>query len=451
MPLDDAMRKKIFTEAAKLTFMGAKVIACAKRNSPYSTLNRLSLLQSAMTFVGFCAIAEPPAEGVKEAVQQLKKAGISLALLSDDPERDLYYGHEIGLFDKKTKLLSRNSGEGLPERGTAIVEMPPVQTPTLSRNVNHSQTRYARLKALLLPYTDKEQKRARATAVLVRNVLDARLLTLGDVAVAVGDSDTRPLPQPLKARADVIIYPTGGNGGLAESVEAMCQSRRALYHLWCAAVYLSASQISRMVLLLFAVLFGFAMPQTAVLLGIGLVMDFAAVLVMAFIRVPEHALTIPGSQLGLPAGKKSFFGLTGMGLLWGLAEGGLPLLCGLLDAPYMGVLVSSILLSQLLFSGTVGQRESFFRCRFHVAYVCFALLAVSGAVMYLLAEPLVWYVYFFALIPPAVLVAVWELTSADVVRHALVQEIINAYEKAAKKPDVKKASQQFGGKYKRKY
>ena len=47
-------------------------------------------------------------------------------------------------------------------------------------------------------------------------------------------------------------------------------------------------------------------------------------------------------------------------------------------------------------------------------------------------------------------IAICRLTSADVVRHALVQEIINAYEKAAK-PEFKKPQQQFGGKYKRKY
>ena len=47
-------------------------------------------------------------------------------------------------------------------------------------------------------------------------------------------------------------------------------------------------------------------------------------------------------------------------------------------------------------------------------------------------------------------IAICRLTSADVVRHALVQEIINAYEKAAKKTDVKKPNQQFSGKYKRK-
>ena len=46
-------------------------------------------------------------------------------------------------------------------------------------------------------------------------------------------------------------------------------------------------------------------------------------------------------------------------------------------------------------------------------------------------------------------IAICRLTSADVVRHALVQEIINAYEKAAK-PEFKKSQQQFGGRYKRK-
>ena len=48
-------------------------------------------------------------------------------------------------------------------------------------------------------------------------------------------------------------------------------------------------------------------------------------------------------------------------------------------------------------------------------------------------------------------IAICRLTSADVVRHALVQEIINAYERSAKKPDVKKPTQQFSGRYKRKY
>ena len=48
-------------------------------------------------------------------------------------------------------------------------------------------------------------------------------------------------------------------------------------------------------------------------------------------------------------------------------------------------------------------------------------------------------------------IAICRLTSADVVRHALVQEIINAYERAAtKKTEVKKPVSQFKGRYQRK-
>ena len=51
-------------------------------------------------------------------------------------------------------------------------------------------------------------------------------------------------------------------------------------------------------------------------------------------------------------------------------------------------------------------------------------------------------------------IAICRLTSADVVRHALVQRIINAYERAEKKqekkPEFKRPNQQFGGRYQRK-
>ena len=47
-------------------------------------------------------------------------------------------------------------------------------------------------------------------------------------------------------------------------------------------------------------------------------------------------------------------------------------------------------------------------------------------------------------------IAICKLTSADVVRHSLVQEIINAYEKAEKKKEVTKPAQTFSGKYQRK-
>ena len=47
-------------------------------------------------------------------------------------------------------------------------------------------------------------------------------------------------------------------------------------------------------------------------------------------------------------------------------------------------------------------------------------------------------------------IAICRLTSADVVRHALVQEIINAYERAEQKKEAEKPARTFQGRYKRK-
>ena len=47
-------------------------------------------------------------------------------------------------------------------------------------------------------------------------------------------------------------------------------------------------------------------------------------------------------------------------------------------------------------------------------------------------------------------IAICQLTSADVVRHALVQQIINAYERAAKKKEIQKPAADFHGHYQRK-
>jgi hypothetical protein len=81
----------------------------------------------------------------------------------------------------------------------------------------------------------------------------------------------------------------------------------------------------------------------------------------------------------------------------------------MLDTPFAGILAASVFVTQLLLSGAMGQREAFMRCRFHVAYALYAVLAILCAVTAFLEETVLWYAYFFALVPPAVLFALWEI------------------------------------------
>ena len=47
-------------------------------------------------------------------------------------------------------------------------------------------------------------------------------------------------------------------------------------------------------------------------------------------------------------------------------------------------------------------------------------------------------------------IAICRLTAAVVVRHALVQEIISAYERAAQKPELKSPTREIKGQWKKK-
>ena len=71
LPLTNDIRKKIFTETARLEFIGAKVIAAATRPSPYLTLTKIATLHSDMCFVGFFSLSEAPAKGAAELIRKI--------------------------------------------------------------------------------------------------------------------------------------------------------------------------------------------------------------------------------------------------------------------------------------------------------------------------------------------------------------------------------------------
>ena len=413
LPMTEEVRRKIFTSAAELAYMGASVIACARRRSPYTTLNRLSVLQSSMCFMGFAAIAEAPASETVEMVRRITEAGYAVAVLSEDTEHDLYYGHDIGLFDKHTKILSFGSGEGLSlaPGSRTIVEMPSVYSPSLGSNVNRSDIRYKRLKAVLKGgNTEKSGK----TAVVCRNVLDARLLSLGDVKITAG-SASHAVPQPLKAKADVVIYPRNRHGGFAEAVESISEAKRALANLWNAAVYLAMSQISRLTVLLLGLVPGGVIPSPEAVLLWGLLFDFAAVLAMSFVKAPADVLGFPEERLGLPDRNKVFWKALAAGAVWGILCGGVTIGVSFLPGAgdVTGTFLASMFLSQMVMACSVGQYGSLLKQKhFHTTYALLVLAEICCAWASVLKNPAAWYTYLFALIPPVVLFIMMEIIKA---------------------------------------
>lgn len=475
VPLTEELRRSICTEAARMTVMGGYVIAAARRVSPYTTLNRLPLLQSNMCFMGFIALVTPPEDGARELLNVLRHSGFSVAALSEDTELDLYYGREIGLFTRKSPVypLSFAGTPPLPsvkqdcieQTENCLIGAPTATAEQNDPNARRSSVRYERLKSLLRATKAQEKKetaelraareryltedaawKARhrrffrdatspaqtendpdpakeetsdvrptrvpavlpqygTTAVICRSVMDARLLTTGEIGIAVGASPNRPIPQPLKAKADAVAYPPSGNGGITETVEILCAARRAMMQIHAAAVYLLISQAARLAFSLLCAVFGSglgaSLPSPAMILLWGLILDFLAALTIAF-RKPgnsEEVLSCTAAEMGLPGKRDILFRIPTCGVVWGASCAALyPLLHGFTNADATGIVVGAMFLCQCAVAGAFSWARG--TRRFHVAWGAFALLilALFWISLAQFTGPL-WYAA-FAVLPP---------------------------------------------------
>jgi len=421
LPITDEIRKTIFTAAARLEFIGAKILAAASRPAPYLTLTKVVSLHTGMCFRGFFSLAEMPAAHTKELVRKIREANLRFILLSDNPEHDLYYGHELKLFNKKTKIVPHYSYQ--PEydsEKSMIITVPPYHLGSTADD----------LAAAAIRHRIVSSAGGKTTAFLTKEPLDSRSLSAAGCGIAVSRSNRKPAAQALKNQAQVIVYPDAEeeHGGFAESMNAMTESRRALINIANAAGYLTAAQTARLFILLLSVIFGFSMPDPAAILISGLLFDFIAVLAMAFEKAPADVLSVPCSPM--PDYRLQLRFSLPFGTLCGLLCTGLPVLLNrilplihlhsLKDRESLILLTASLLLGQLALSVQFGRRGRLLRrgstvnsagAGLALTAVLFTLLMMFGkhTASLLGGAPVPWYAALTAFLPAAVLLLVMEL------------------------------------------
>ena len=425
VPLDTAMRREIFTECAKLEYIGAKIVAVAKRTSEYTTLSRLAVIVQDMTFVGFFAVSEQAEAGMKESLAYMRENGIVPILLSSEAERDLYYCHDIGLMNRKTKVIPYNELQESDVRNLTESGMI-VSFPDMKYGIPAS------MKSEVMKIIMAEDAETRpVTAAVGREVSDLDVLRQADVGFASAASAYRPVPEPLSRNAAAVVRPASktGRGGLCGILRSFRISRQAVRSIKSAAFYMTSAQIARLAVILSAVL----LPQVPLLdevtiLVWGLLFDFAAVLVMAF----EHDDDVP-REITEKTGKFipiSIRKAVAAGLGWGLSAPALVFVLKLVQ-PYFHLRFAAgqgitLLAGTLLFGGLVMasecmKRGSLFRhVRINYAFFGFALMTVVLIPLILLTPfGAAWVggkpcgIYsLLALIPGTVMLAVWEIVKA---------------------------------------
>lgn len=346
--ITDEYRRRVFAAATGAEMRGGTVIAAAHRDSPYTTLKRLSTLTENMCFDGFIVIDEECESGIEKYTELFSDASMSLVLLSPSPNADLYYLKKAGLASGDIPIVQcRDVLSKMPlPRGSFIVSLP-------ARSENHekidasAKLRLATVKVLT--------ESLESTAVLTGEPAEAGMLSDPAIGFAIGRSKSRPIPQTLKRRADVSVYPEAspGYGGFAGAMKALSGAVCAVGNISRVVRFALTSQCARIACALLSVIFGIPAMNAASILLLGEIFDLAAVLVLSLSEksggfdsredaLPDTGRFLSFSATGSLVGVLSFAACTLTSLLTGNADSSLAALTSSL------VLSQLVLLSELL-------------------------------------------------------------------------------------------------------
>ncbi len=341
-------RARIISAADKIEASGGIAIALAERESPYNSLRRLSVIHSKMRFLGFAAFDEKAENGLEEAARMLKGSGKRVVLLSSNPVREKRYLEKRGIYDGSEKIVScKDLIRGVIPEGSFIV-----WTPASGSDSGSVDAALKMRTAIVRKLADSIP----GICVITSEPSEAAMMAKGTVGAAVSRSRNRPIPQTLKRRAKISIYPSAeyeeGYGGFFGAVKAIAASTLALENLRRTAIFTLMSQSVRIACTLLCVIFGGKISITAAILFSGMILDFLSVLAISFRAKQDEVLVGDASEREIPDLRQSIR-RSGIGLLIGCAEFGFARLVGTLfrssDGETSAVLAVVMFLTQAIF------------------------------------------------------------------------------------------------------
>lgn len=253
--LDNAAIQKIEKRNGMMADNALRVIAVA-----YSCMPRLptnidsSSIEQGLTFVGLIGMIDPPREGVEEAVETCKKAGIKTVMITGD-------------HISTAKAIARDLGilknGDLAITGKELDEIPQKE---LEKNISRYSV-FARVSPEhKVRIVEAFQKTGAVVAMTGDGVNDAPALKKADIGIAMGKNGT----DVAKNASDMILT----DDNFVTIVEAVKQGRNIFDNIKKAVHFLIATNIGEIVTIFVGLLLGMKSPLLAIqLLWINLVTD----------------------------------------------------------------------------------------------------------------------------------------------------------------------------------
>ena len=339
-PITNMQRNKIRQENLKMANDALRVLAVAYKD----TKDRNEKIDD-LIFVGLIGIIDPPREGVKEAVECCKNAGIKTVMITGDQLATAKaIANELGIL--------KNENEAITGK-----ELDLISDSNLEKNISNYSV-FARVTPEHKVRIVKAwQKTGAVVAMTGDGVNDSPALKNADIGIAMGKSGT----DVAKNAADMILV----DDNFVTIVEAVKQGRNIFDNIKKAIHFLIATNIGEIVTIFIGLLLGLDSPLLAIqLLWINLVTD----------SFPAIALGLEKEENGIMErkprnSKESIFA----GGLWyriiteGIMIGSLTLFAFSLGNKYYGVGVGrtmafvSLGMLELVHSFNIKSEESIFK------------------------------------------------------------------------------------------
>ncbi len=321
-----------YIEAEKLARQSYRVIAVASKDTVYNNLRRPSNCHNELTLEGLLAVREPILPDAAKNVLRMKNAGIRVIMLSpDESENNAVLADSLGIASSPEQLITGRALSGMKE-GLIRANLGGY---TVYQGLNLAQKR------MLVRFLQESGEKvgylcSELDEIILMKDADvgfSQSMTLSDRVGGSGvDLSRHNIPiyskdansgrsgcEALKFVSDVIVSEpdSSGTGGFNAIVDALLCSKSVYYNLHRMLKYMISTQLSRLLIVFASVLLGFTAFTPQQILFLGLVTDFAAIIIIAFEK-PDHALlkspSSVGEKLMSPFLKNPEAGL--FGLLW---------------------------------------------------------------------------------------------------------------------------------------
>ena len=253
-----------------------------------------------LIFIGLSGMIDPPKEGVQEAVQSCKEAGIVPVMITGDHKDTAYaIAERLGICESPQQVLTGEELDKIPQE----------------RLVNEIQkhTVYARVspkhKSLIV---ENFQKNDKIVAMTGDGVNDAPSIKKADIGIAMGIAGT----DVTKSTADIVI----ADDNFTTIITAVKEGRRVFSNIKKTIQFFLATNLAEVlaILIVSLIFYKYDFLTSTQLLWINLVTDSLPVLSLSCELMEKNCMKVPPQRTNALFSKKSLASIAFYGIMQGI-------------------------------------------------------------------------------------------------------------------------------------